>query len=53
MNEGLSDDVQEKGELGKGKYHALGGVTVHAGLGGAVAPTFPVVTILGSGRVGV
>jgi hypothetical protein len=46
--EGLSEDAQGD-QLGRYKYHALGGMAVHARLGGAVASTLPVVTILGGG----
>ena len=53
MSEGLSDSVQEECGLGKGKYHALEGVTVRARPGGALAPRFLVATVVGSGRVGV
>lgn len=34
-------------------YHALGCVAIHAGLGGTVASTLPVITIIGAGRSGV
>ena len=37
--------------MGRRKYHALRRVAVHAGLGGAVAPTLPVVAIIGGGSV--
>lgn len=47
---GMSIDTRG-GQLRRDKYHALGRVTVHAGLGGAVASTLPVVTILGGGSV--
>ena len=39
--------------MGERKYHAFRCVTVHAGLGGSVASTLPVVTILGVGSGGV
>lgn len=51
--EELSDDAREGIQAGRHKYHALRRVAIHAGLGGAVAPTLPVVAIIGGGSVGV
>ena len=48
----MSDDARERGKGARGRYHALRCVTIHAGLGGAVTSTLPMLTILG-GSVGV
>ena len=49
----MSDDARGRGKAARHMYHALGCVTIHARLGGAVTSTLLVVTILGGGSVGV
>ena len=50
---GLSNYARGGDQVERCNHHALGRVTIHAGLGGAVASALPVVAILGVGSGGV